>query len=373
MLLASILFVGFFTLSSFGDSATMQTIGSDIAPITSEVEWELKVSPTINKSDLNLESEVVNIYTYSDDDFAGPPGMKAAYATIEAVFYIKNYGKEQDSILGFPAVLEGSKPGPFGDFSAYINGAKVEHDYTGKLIASPYLEWAVLKTHFKPNETKTISVKHTIYVTGYAAGTLIYVLKTGALWKDNIKSAVINVDMNQPFSKERLISVSPEGYAISNNVLTWKYHNIKPTEDIKIHYIHDYAYHEHERLVNEIQKDPQLYTNHYNLALFYRDYRDYPNAAEKEFNELEETIRLNPSFPMACLVAATDYSAQGYDMLWGNPYNKKALVPLKKSIEHWKQYFSLSPDDKRSDLNDQYKRTLQIYNKIKNYKGEFIK
>ncbi len=93
---------------------------------------------------------------------------------------------------------------------------------------------------FKPKETKIVNVTFSFGglndIGGYQE--VSYILKTGALWADEIGEADIywnykdrEVDVNRIF---------PSKFKIDNKVIHWHFENFEPNDDISIFVTYDF-------------------------------------------------------------------------------------------------------------------------------------
>ena len=112
---------------------------------------------------------------------------------------------------------------------------------------------------FAKDETRIITLEYTVWMEGLSVGELKYVLKTGALWKDKIRSADIDVVFQEPFKKKNILKASPRGYKFTKNGLKWQLKNIKPKKDIKIKFICPRIYAKYMELKEKIKKNKKSY------------------------------------------------------------------------------------------------------------------
>lgn len=92
----------------------------------------------------------------------------------------------------------------------------------------------IWQVQFGPTETKVVKVMFSFgglsELSTYQE--LSYLLKTGALWADNIEQADIYWDL---YGRElKVEDIRPKGYKLNNKVIHWHFENFKPSEDIGI-------------------------------------------------------------------------------------------------------------------------------------------
>jgi len=191
---------------------------------------------------------------------------------VKAFFTMKNHGKTRNVLMGYP----------LGEFEQKLNDFQVSVPETGKKINSkavkmeeftkkmwarlnlgvdaeeidhvlgpdglnkysnykfegPYKLWHVFSIPIKSGETVSFEVNYwvkTSQVKTKNADLLhyMYTLVTGATWKGLIEQALVKVKLQIP--KQQIISCTPAGYVWKgNNMITWKFKNFKPNENINI-------------------------------------------------------------------------------------------------------------------------------------------
>jgi hypothetical protein len=131
---------------------------------------------------------------------------------------------------------------------AYWERPHDDFDYPG------YVTW---EQTFEPNETQVVWCDYPMGRPGaifpghpFRGSFFEYVVRTGALWKGRIGAATISLWFNPPSSAPDRITMtypdSMEGEAAAGDVLTWRFTDWEPTEDITVAFTRwtDYDVHE---------------------------------------------------------------------------------------------------------------------------------
>ncbi len=157
-------------------------------------------------------------------------------AYVDARFVFTNTGNKETIKMGFPFGLAEKR----GFNQPNQTNAKVKID--GKEITPKYITvesgefdpWIYFNVSFEKGETKTVEVSYNI-VPSY--GMLLYVLKTGALWKGPIGILNIEIDFPYNLSDFNLFGVKPSGYTIENNKILYRFTNYEPRSNIEIEFL----------------------------------------------------------------------------------------------------------------------------------------
>lgn len=174
---------------------------------------------------------------------------------VEVVATFRNYGPAETVQIGFPfrAYTPGFEFDPDSmdiedypvkpKFHAYVDGIEVPS--APKIgIKNPELDILydlvyTFNVHFAKDETKMIRHLYTVGGNMSSSGDeeFTYVLKTGSLWKGNIESVAIIVELSKK-AASKIDYIWPKEHNViekSNTLLlTWKFKNIKPDFDLEI-------------------------------------------------------------------------------------------------------------------------------------------
>jgi len=212
----------FLFINFYADDSIYNGNGETVIPITSNQIEMVEETVIIEKSGSN----------YPYDQFKA-----------DCTFVFHNTGNDTEILMGFPDTYR-SNEDPMAESSFSISNFKCSINY--KKIKTEFKETEnnpelknidypaayVWKVKFKKDETKII--RNTYRFGGYwSVGwiNLKYILKTGALWKGNIKRATIiikNLDIKYNNAKIngkygdynddfRIINIKPKGYKIIIN------------------------------------------------------------------------------------------------------------------------------------------------------------
>ena len=164
-------------------------------------------------------------------------------ATVKCNFTLMNHGANENMLVGFPVGLgwegQGEDPYtyPLEDFKAYVNSQPVETremDVNGSM-------WMVWDMSFDEMEIKDIDVSYWVPLSYYgnygrmASHWFTYVLKTGAAWGGVIEEANITIVLHD-IESDQITELTPDGYVFENNIITWNFTSIEPTENIYIQF-----------------------------------------------------------------------------------------------------------------------------------------
>ena len=189
----------------------------------------------INNNSVKLESEVINIFYDT--------GEESDVHTAEVVFNFKNTGEETEVEFGFPNIVQKAElkrmnflemrnfkvfhyPSMESINCELLDGGSLP--WYSKFRFGSYFNW---KMKFKQNEKKSIKVSYDFF--GYRSAG--YVLRTGALWKDDIDKVDIYVHFKEPAAHAGIYA-SPHDYYYNGKGIEWHYEDIEPDFDIFVHY-----------------------------------------------------------------------------------------------------------------------------------------
>ena len=168
----------------------------------------------------------------------------------------KNFGPDTVVQIGFPfgyydpgeidTLPNGEYCNANPEFQVKVNGRSVR-TYPKRGIENPDLDnlkFALVYTfhvRFKKGEMKSVIQTYTVGGGGNSIGERYfnYILKTGSLWKDSIKSLFISLKLSRKDVKYWQ-SISPQ---VSDTKQTgksiefhWRYENVKPDSDIELYH-----------------------------------------------------------------------------------------------------------------------------------------
>jgi hypothetical protein len=222
---------------TFG-AALVSSLRADIA--TPRPQW----------TTVQMESEVVDISLGQDR------------VQVRATFHMVNHGADGDVAVGYPlGIFEES----LNEFAVTIDGQAIKNVRTeagrgdSDLPASmrpqgaagaeayrfdgPYKQWKICSVPMKAGGKHIVTVSYWVkpaVVKDAEKGTLsfyTYILRTGATWQGKINEAIVHVALDGVLPAS-IVSTSPAGQQTSpgKDVLTWAFHDFKPTENIEIVY-----------------------------------------------------------------------------------------------------------------------------------------
>ena len=199
----------------------------DIAPPNAQGE----TMQPINVTNVQMVNEAVHIDLYVEN------------AAVKCNFTLMNPGANENMLVGFPVGLgfEGRGEDPYTypleDFKAYVNSQPVETremDVNGSM-------WMVWDMSFDAMEIKDVDVSYWVPLSYYgnygrmASHWFTYVLKTGAAWGGVIEEANIVIVLHD-IEPDQITELTPDGYVFENNIITWDFTSLEPTENIYIRF-----------------------------------------------------------------------------------------------------------------------------------------
>jgi hypothetical protein len=167
-----------------------------------------------------------------------PAEFKKRYDAKQGGMFAVGYGYDEVYIKGYK---EGKLPyisnaWNLHDLKVIIDGEKPKTTHKAiidkrSLPGDGAYIWKVI---FKPHETKTVRVSFSFrgFTDEGDYQKVSYVLRTGALWADNI--GVADIYWNIKGRDIDLKQVIPHGYKIENNIIHWHFEDFEPKEDIFI-------------------------------------------------------------------------------------------------------------------------------------------
>jgi len=231
-----------FSINIFADSAPVVPIqGSAVKPI--------------NNNDIKMKSEIVDIYLYRD------------FYKVEVKYIFVNKAKKQKVIMGFPNIDDWIQGEGIKNFTVLENGKIIKttrkdilpEDEIQKIKSKGYGEIKYFETSehfFKKGERKVIINKYKQkYIIDYddTYRKAIYILKTGAFWKDKIENIKVNIyfkgiSIDELYNRvgyfyedKKLSSkvnykfeLMPKGYKKFKDVIKYEFKDLNPDFNIEI-------------------------------------------------------------------------------------------------------------------------------------------
>ena len=163
------------------------------------------------------------------------------------IFILRNTGESTEVQIGFPDLTERSPGretllGTINNFKCFVDGNEVQAEHKKGVLDPLDPEFAypfayVWKTVFQKGQTHKVINTYSFKGIFSSDGTtsLKYVLKTGSLWKEKIRKAVIEFDLGE-IDPHFASSISPSGFVIRKNGIRWVFSDFEPKEDIEISY-----------------------------------------------------------------------------------------------------------------------------------------
>ena len=168
----------------------------------------------------SLPEEIKNKYKYED------------------YYFVTGYGYDSVYIMGYREGKLKYEPDAWNlaDLEVTVNGLKVKtiHKAISDKKGLPGDGAYIWKVKFLPHETKKVVVKFTF--TGLTdVGMFVrakYILKTGALWAENIGVADIYWNIKGRSINKKMIV--PSNFSIKDEIIHWHFENFEPEYDIVI-------------------------------------------------------------------------------------------------------------------------------------------
>jgi hypothetical protein len=171
------------------------------------------------------------------------PGGNGWNAT--CIFILKNTGEATEVQVGFP---DKSDTGPGADltkgtiknFRCFVDNKEIQvelkkgaEELTKSELHYPFAY--VWKMFFEKGQERIVRNTYTFGGLHRSDGTLElnYILTSGALWKGEIKSALITFELGE-YDPRFTYSIKPEGYVIKDHQVFWSFSDFEPEYDIEI-------------------------------------------------------------------------------------------------------------------------------------------
>lgn len=194
-------------------------------------------------------------------DFPSTSQDKTWNAGVTATFQMRNLGKQTETMMvRFPMFISNEYGGtdcdlnsPYPEiqnFGARVNGGAVEVTYDSYTATIPPLEtspggeverhcWAYFPAAFLPGKDVTITVTYKVlgYYIDHGVMTnylnFVYILVTGAGWKDTIGSADIIARLPYEVNDQNIYEAS-KGAVMDKNEVRWHFENLEPEMNISL-------------------------------------------------------------------------------------------------------------------------------------------
>ncbi len=175
-------------------------------------------------------------------------GARGDRFDVEVNMTLKNHGPQASAQLGFPILaddVEGEKVEFNPHFRTWINGKEAnivrKRGIPNAVKNYPYFSDNVFTYQVILNKDETIKIHHKYTVGGsFDSGggwDFTYILRTGALWKDSIKSLTIIYKTSDSTAKE-IYKTQPSEQKREHHgdqtYFIWNFKNYKPNSDFKI-------------------------------------------------------------------------------------------------------------------------------------------
>jgi hypothetical protein len=227
-------------------------------------------------------------------------------ASVHAEFNLQNEGPPDTIQVGFPRGYENDldyfQAGTYGKRFP-VTTLPVDPNFSeeeGKEM--PW--WKIFSVPFSSTgETITVINDYSTKLNPFGLSEFSdlyfkYIIKSGAYWKDTIKEAQFWLRlMHVPF--DQITKITPGGFKLDGDIITWRFTDFEPAEDIEIFIMNDIRY---DRMANAkkiLETNPENAHAHFLLgsAYFTEDihkpgYEIY--GGEKSEKELLKAVELDP-------------------------------------------------------------------------------
>ncbi|HHX17822.1 MAG TPA: YARHG domain-containing protein [Clostridium sp.] len=219
----------------------------------------------INSNNVRIESQIINI------NYNTLKENNQNFHQIEVIFNLHNTGEATQLEIGFPNTISSGEN--LKDFKVLsypdLTPLDITLNFKEAILLlseiedyhhSSYYSWTV---DFEENERKSILIKYKLENTD----EIIYILKTGSLWKGRINEIDVNVEFSEPVSSLE-IDANPENYYYNGKGIQWQFKNIEPTFDLYIKHIPVPEFYQlKNKFYTPYQKEPDGYK--WDNSLFY--------------------------------------------------------------------------------------------------------
>ena len=171
-----------------------------------------------------------------------------ATCSVECNYVFENTGEAADVSMGFPekgigdaSLPEGSNTN-FLEFRSWVDGEEVDVTPIRGAESSAYNQFWVKTVHFSAGQTR--EVRNTfIGDKGSDVNSLsffIYEVAPAATWRGRVDTIEVNVDLSgMEYCKP--VSFEPSGYDMDGELITWRWRNVEPSEDIYVSWFEYYG------------------------------------------------------------------------------------------------------------------------------------
>jgi hypothetical protein len=265
---------------------------------------------------------------------------------VDCFFNLRNEGKPDTIEVGFPRGWEGDLIGFLaknahvrGIYSVETMAENPSYDENNGLTP-PW--WKVFKVPFESTgQTVVVENQYNTFLGPLGSSPFLddlaftYILKTGAFWKGNIEDARLTVSLkNVPF--DQITNISPKGYTIEGNKISWRFQNFKPDRNIEISIMQDILYERLSMARKILEKEPGNAYAHFMLGTvyFHRDFlTDYSRKNDKAEREFQKAISLDPNLSDARWFLAFIYVNRNVEYPPKN-LKTKALRDAREQFEY---------------------------------------
>jgi hypothetical protein len=165
----------------------------------------------------------------------------------DCIFILRNTGESTEVQVGFPDQTkrspgEESTQGTIENFRCFIDETQVQVEHKNSIQSplDPEIEYPyayVWIMSFKKGQTRKVinSFSFKGMFSSDGLNTLVYVLRTGSLWKGTIKKGLIEFNLGE-IDPHFCSFIKPVGYVIKKNKIRWTFSDFEPKEDVWIGY-----------------------------------------------------------------------------------------------------------------------------------------
>ncbi|MCX6644800.1 MAG: YARHG domain-containing protein [bacterium] len=182
------------------------------------------------------------------EDGYSPVAMRSAHITInlatqsvECEYVFENTGEATDVQIGFPesgfgdvSIPEGNET-HFREFRSWVDGEEVRVTPMPAEESDGYSRFWVKTVHFSAGQTREVRNTYFGITGGNVMGLSIfdYQVSPAASWKGRVGIIDVEVDMSG-MGTFSLQSITPEGYDLTADSISWQWTDIEPDTDMDI-------------------------------------------------------------------------------------------------------------------------------------------
>jgi len=190
---------------------------------------------------------------------------------VSSMFFLTNEGHADTVRTGFRRGCDAD----IEEFEAIANEPLAVETVTDEPVRNaPETElpwWKVFNVPL-PDSGKTIDVLNRFRTAPQPVGeselsdrAFTYVLRSGSAWRGTVAHVSVKVYLVN-LIPEQFTEISPAGYLVANNLLTWRFTNIEPGEDIRLRFMRHLPYYRWETAEKVLEDDPENAHAHYLLG-----------------------------------------------------------------------------------------------------------